>query len=329
VFTTLTANTQYDGAIFGPLNGTVGATTANTGKFTTLTATTQYDGAVFGPFNGTVGATTANTGKFTTLTATTQYDGAVFGPFNGTIGISTPNTGAFTTLTSSSTTSFNTPTAVELTAGTIGNTGAIIIGNINGTIWGPINGVIGATIANTGTFTNISTSNDSTIGANLTILGNLIATAFDIQGNITGSAASASSATTAGSATYASTAGLATAATTVVNAYQGNITGVGILDNLQVSGTSFFNDDITVTADITSNGYTSLANLTAIDCSVSNLEVFGGNLIIANNNTITTSIGYVGDFKGKITWDSSYIYVCTADYDGVSSVWVRANLSTF
>ena len=97
---TTTGGISTSGA--GSFNGTVGATTPNTGAFTTLTATTQYNGAVFGPFNGTVGATTANTGKFTTLTATTQYDGAVFGPFNGTVGATTANTGAFTTLTTSS-----------------------------------------------------------------------------------------------------------------------------------------------------------------------------------------------------------------------------------
>ena len=49
----------------------IGNATASTGRFTTLTATTQYDGAVFGPMNGTIGATTPNTGAFTSITAST------------------------------------------------------------------------------------------------------------------------------------------------------------------------------------------------------------------------------------------------------------------
>ena len=38
--------------------------------FTTLTATSGYQGAASGPHNGTVGATTANTGVFTTVLST-------------------------------------------------------------------------------------------------------------------------------------------------------------------------------------------------------------------------------------------------------------------
>ena len=73
-------------SLAGAFNGTVGATTPNTGAFTTLTSTG-------GAINGTVGATIPNTGDFTTLTSTG-------GAINGTIGATTPNTGDFTTLTS-------------------------------------------------------------------------------------------------------------------------------------------------------------------------------------------------------------------------------------
>jgi len=55
----------------GPHNGTVGATTPNTGAFTTVSGTTITASTQFsGPHNGTVGATTPNTGAFTTLSAT-------------------------------------------------------------------------------------------------------------------------------------------------------------------------------------------------------------------------------------------------------------------
>ena len=58
------------GGFSGPLNGTVGATTASTGVFTTIGGTTITASVQFsGPHNGTVGATTASTGAFTTLSA--------------------------------------------------------------------------------------------------------------------------------------------------------------------------------------------------------------------------------------------------------------------
>lgn len=43
----------------------------------------------------------------------------------------------------------------------------------------------------------------------------------------------------------------------------------------------------------------------------------------------TSSIGDPGDYAGKIAYDSSYFYVCTAPYDGVATIWVRATLATF
>lgn len=40
----------------------------------------------------------------------------------------------------------------------------------------------------------------------------------------------------------------------------------------------------------------------------------------------TTSIGAAGDRAGSIAADATYIYVCTADYDGVSDIWKRVTL---
>ena len=98
---------------------------------------TTINGAHNGPFNGTVGATTANTGVFTTLTATSGYQGAVSGPFNGTVGASTANTGAFTTITASSTLGVSgtanfagTVTAATVNATSIGNAATSLTGTI-------------------------------------------------------------------------------------------------------------------------------------------------------------------------------------------------------
>lgn len=43
-------------------------------------------------------------------------------------------------------------------------------------------------------------------------------------------------------------------------------------------------------------------------------------------NRTPTRIGAVGDKAGTIAVDDNYIYVCTADYDGVSNIWKRAAL---
>jgi hypothetical protein len=37
----------------------------------------------------------------------------------------------------------------------------------------------------------------------------------------------------------------------------------------------------------------------------------------------TSSIGISGDITGMTAFDSVYFYYCTADYDGVTSIWQR------
>ena len=45
--------------------------------------------------------------------------------------------------------------------------------------------------------------------------------------------------------------------------------------------------------------------------------------------TPTSSIGAAGDGAGMIAWDGSYIYICTAAYDGSTAIWKRVALSTY
>lgn len=103
----LTATT-FIGALNGAHNGTVGATTANTGAFTTLSASTSVSFSPSGAItlnpttagtinNMSIGATTASTGAFTTLTASSGINSTA-------IGATTRSTGAFTTLTADTTT---------------------------------------------------------------------------------------------------------------------------------------------------------------------------------------------------------------------------------
>jgi hypothetical protein len=237
-------------------------------------------------------------------------------------------------------------TGSAVNAGTIGNSGAVFTGligdnsqpyitalgtltkltvsgianvtTVNGSLNGPFNGVVGGITPNAATFTNV------------TINGNLTASNFNIIGNVTGSlTGTASSATTAGTATYASTAGLASAATTVVQAAQPNITSTGTLVSVNVTGTA-------TVGNLSSFGYVNASGniaasglLTSPYSLLGNLTIYPGNLTVANSYTISNSIGASGDYKGKIVWDSGYIYVCTADYNGASAIWKRTALTSF
>ena len=189
--------------------------------------------------------------------------------------------------------------------------------NVNGNVSGYFTGPIGKTSPNTATFSDV------------TINGNLIASNFNIQGNITGSASSAASATTAGTATYASTAGFSTVAGTLSQSYQGNITGVGILSNLQVSGAVTFTQTLSL-GNVSASGNVFANSMTATyGASVGNIEVISGNIALRSSHTIGSSIGSSTDGIGKIVWDNSYLYICVAAYDGVNPIWKRVALTSF
>ena len=45
--------------------------------------------------------------------------------------------------------------------------------------------------------------------------------------------------------------------------------------------------------------------------------------------TPSANTGSSGDVAGMVAWNTSYIYVCTADYDGTTAIWKRVALSTW
>ena len=94
------ANLTFDGTTLtssgfsGPLNGTVGATTANTGAFTTLSASSTVSGTGFSTYLASppaIGGTAPNTGKFTTLTSTSDatIHGLTVGQGGGSVSTNT------------------------------------------------------------------------------------------------------------------------------------------------------------------------------------------------------------------------------------------------
>jgi len=51
-------------------------------------------------------------------------------------------------------------------------------------------------------------------------------------------------------------------------------------------------------------------------------------------NTLSSHVpasttGVLGDVKGMTAFDTGYIYVCTADYDGVTAIWKRTEITTW
>ena len=49
--------------------------------------------------------------------------------------------------------------------------------------------------------------------------------------------------------------------------------------------------------------------------------------IILKNAIPASSVGVAGDKAGLISWDASYIYVCTAAHDGSAHIWKRVTLT--
>ena len=80
------ANMTFNGTVLtssfaGPLNGTVGATTASTGAFTTLSASSTVSGTGFSTYLASppaIGGTAAAAGAFTTLSASSTVSGTGF-----------------------------------------------------------------------------------------------------------------------------------------------------------------------------------------------------------------------------------------------------------
>ena len=58
------------------------------------------------------------------------------------------------------------------------------------------------------------------------------------------------------------------------------------------------------------------------------VQVTGETLTISVSRTPASAVGASGDVAGMIAWDSSFIYVCTADYDGSTSIWKKATLAS-
>ena len=51
--------------------------------------------------------------------------------------------------------------------------------------------------------------------------------------------------------------------------------------------------------------------------------------IAVRHSAPSANTGATGDKAGLIAWDTSYIYICTGDYDGATAIWKRVALATW
>ena len=224
------------------INGTVGATTANTGAFTTVSATGVITSTVAtgtAPF--TVASTTqvanlnaATAGTATSATSATNLAGGAVGylPYQSAAATTLFVTGNTTTtpqfLTSTGTgTVAQAPTLTSSTGSgsvvlatsptlvtpALGTPSAIVLTNASGTASININGTVGATTASTGAFTTLSANSTVTFSGTTT---NIAATS-QTSGTITIGGTAGTGALTFGSSTASQTTNLANGVTATGN----------------------------------------------------------------------------------------------------------------
>jgi len=60
-----------------------------------------------------------------------------------------------------------------------------------------------------------------------------------------------------------------------------------------------------------------------------NWTLSGDSTAVAKTYTPSSSIGIAGDTAGMVAYDSTYVYICIANYDGTTHIWQRITSSTF
>lgn len=76
-------------------------------------------------------------------------------------------------------------------------------------------------------------------------------------------------------------------------------------------------------SSVNSNG-----NIELVPNGAGQVIVEADNIVVNQPNTPASSVGIAGDVAGMIAWDTNYIYVCTANYDGSTSIWKRTAIGS-
>jgi hypothetical protein len=67
-------------------------------------------------------------------------------------------------------------------------------------------------------------------------------------------------------------------------------------------------------------------NVELVPNAAGKVIIVDDSITVNTSKTPVSSIGAAGDTAGMIAWNSSYIYVCTANYDGTTNIWKRATI---
>lgn len=59
------------------------------------------------------------------------------------------------------------------------------------------------------------------------------------------------------------------------------------------------------------------------------VRIESDGIVLNQMRTPASSIGVEGDTRGQMIWSDDFIYVCIADYDGISSIWKRSPLTSW
>lgn len=107
-----------------------------------------------------------------------------------------------------------------------------------------------------------------------------------------------------------------------------NFNNLSVGENIFVgSGCSSYNT--------VSNIFTLTSNNIPYHITLGSIDGVNWELSIKNNGgvaklyTASSSLGSIGDTSGIIAYNSSYLYVCTGNYDGITNIWKRIPLTSF
>lgn len=111
---------------------------------------------------------------------------------------------------------------------------------------------------------------------------------------------------------------------------QGTITTSTSSNSVTGSGT-FFTTELAVGRQILSNANVFIGTVANIVSNTSMTLTSNANIALAAGNSYrrVMRIGNQGDVAGAIETDGTYIYLCTANYNGTTSIWKRVTPSDY
>jgi len=245
-------------------------------------------GGFAGPINGTVGATTASTGAFTTLSAssTTTLSG-----LTASTALALDASKNVVSVTNTGTGSNVLATSPTLVTPALGTPSSGVVTNLTGTASININGTVGATTPAAGTFTTLSSTGNTTIGD--AVADTITVNGQFVTGTVLRSAQTATN--TLALAAY-DTDGVAytnlitlTASTTPTLTLVS--TGVGTINNMSVGATTASTGAFTT---LTSNGATTFTAGTASTTTGTGTLVITGGLGVSGRINAANFDGIVG-----------------------------------